>query len=442
MLNLFFKLKEMLFRLYGALKSDELVRKSFQSLIIKVLGTLFAFLLSIKLANLLVPSDMGVYFIVLMVLTVGSVLSRAGLENVLLRLVAESNSERKSGDLKGIFFSGVIASLFIAVLLSVVIYLWAPQVALLFEISGLESDIRLMLWGIAPFTFVSLTAASLKGLGHITLAQLLESLFVPLIALLLVYLFVGNGELRKVEIFYVSSLIITSIIAFAFWKNVTASFIDKMTFISKTYLLAQGRPLLFVSSLNLVMVWIGTVSLGILSNTDEVAIYNIATRVAVLTSFILIAVNSASSAQFASLYKSSSLVELEKMGFRSTVLITALSSPILFVFFVFPEVVISLFGEAYSEATLILSILAVGQIFTVLTGSIGQLLAMTGHGKELRNAVFVGVVIQCLLVVVLVPYLGAIGAAISAASCSAAINIVAAVYVRKLLAIKTTLIGI
>lgn len=442
MLNQVFKVKGFVFQYCKTMKSNELLWQSFQALAIKVLGTFFAFLLSIKLANLLPPSSLGIYFIVLMVLTVGSVLSRAGLENVLLRLIAEFKEEGRPGDLKGAFYSGVLASLLITVVVTVLVYALAPQLALLFNVSGLERDIRTMLWGIIPFTFIALTAASLKGLRHVALAQILESLLIPFIALLLVYFFVSYGELRKVEMFYVTSLVITMVVAFIFWKKVTTSFTEEISSFSKRSLLIQGRPLLLVSSFNLIIMWIGTVALGVFSNTEEVAIYNIATRVAVLTSFILIAVNSASSAKFASLYKKGNILALERMGLQSTVLIVILSIPILVVFLVFPETVISLFGESYNESAAVLSILAAGQLFTVLTGSIGQILIMTGHGKELRNAMFFGVVAQSLLATLLVPQFGAIGAAISAASCSAIINIFSAVYVRKCLAIKTTLIGV
>jgi O-antigen/teichoic acid export membrane protein len=99
--------------------------------------------------------------------------------------------------------------------------------------------------------------------------------------------------------------------------------------------------------------------------------------------------------------------------------------------------VLSLFGSGFSGSAMVLSILAVGQFVNVITGSVGYLLTMSGHERLQRNNFAVCAAISVLLNIVLVPRLGAIGAAIATSTTLAVQMLIAAAIVRQKLGLIT-----
>lgn len=425
---------------------NDLFRKSAKAFSIRVTGSLLAFSLSIVMARLLSPKDMGVYFMALMILTVLSVISRVGLDNTLLKSIAEHAELGRFEQIQAVFNDGFLAVVVIGGLITLLTYASSPLIAgLVFHNDAITNDIRIMSIGVVPFALIALTAASLKGLRLIGRAQVVESVVLPmltLVVLLTFYILSASPSLHVVEIIYVSALFASVIISASIWRWSTGGFFVLGRLERKIRLIKESTPLLLVGILNLMMAWLATFLLGVMATSGDVAVYNIGVRVSMLASFVLTAVNNASSAKFAALYKAGDTNALEKIAFQSTCIVAAFSAPLIFIFVFFPNTIISLYGGAYHQAAPVLAILAIGQLFTVLTGSIGQLLIMSGHANELRKSVMVGVVSQFVIATILIPLYGALGAAVAEALCSLAINIRAAFFVRQKLHIKTTLLGI
>jgi len=86
-----------------------------------------------------------------------------------------------------------------------------------------------------------------------------------------------------------------------------------------------------------------------------------------------------------------------------------------------------LFGPKFEEGALVLTILAIGQFINVATGSVGYLLMMSGHERLMRNNVACMAIVNIFISLLLIPWLGVIGAAISTAISLAAVNLIAVV---------------
>src|SRR5690606_6331697 len=75
------------------------------------------------------------------------------------------------------------------------------------------------------------------------------------------------------------------------------------------------------------------------------------------------------------------------------------------------------FGEAFSEPVWIpLLVLCGGQLINVFFGSVGVVLNMSGHERDTLIGVGFGLTVNLVLSVILIPFYGAVGAAISIAS--------------------------
>jgi len=95
------------------------------------------------------------------------------------------------------------------------------------------------------------------------------------------------------------------------------------------------------------------------------------------------------------------------------------------------------FGEEYVQAAHLLQILIIGQFINVITGSVGYLLNMTGHEKDMRNVVFFSGPLALILGFVLTPLYGATGAAVATAIALASQNLLAVFMVKKRLGFNT-----
>jgi O-antigen/teichoic acid export membrane protein len=118
-----------------------------------------------------------------------------------------------------------------------------------------------------------------------------------------------------------------------------------------------------------------------------------------------------------------------------------LSAPIAALVLLAPGLVLGLFGGDFSEGATALRLLAIAHIVNVLAAFNGTVLIMRGHERAAMTAAFGGLVLDAMLCVVLVPPLGATGAAIALLVSITARNVVNAVQVRRRLGIDATVVG-
>jgi O-antigen/teichoic acid export membrane protein len=192
-----------------------------------------------------------------------------------------------------------------------------------------------------------------------------------------------------------------------------------------------------VASMNLLMGCTASFLLGIWGTNAEVGIFGVAYRTAMVTGYILIAVNSIAAPKFASLYKQGDMAALGSVARNSAKLMTLAASPILLLFVLFPGWVMRLFGPQFVEGAAVLIILALGQFVNVATGSVGYLLMMSGHERLMRNNIVCIAILNVVMCLLLIPWAGAIGAAIATAISLSAMNLVSVVLVYGRLSILT-----
>lgn len=89
------------------------------------------------------------------------------------------------------------------------------------------------------------------------------------------------------------------------------------------------------------------------------------------------------------------------------------STPLGLFLMTFPEVPLMMLPAAYAEMACPLRILAGAQWINTLTGSVGTILAMTGHHRELSWILTIAAVLDVALCLVLIPWMGPTGAAIA-----------------------------
>jgi len=187
----------------------------------------------------------------------------------------------------------------------------------------------------------------------------------------------------------------------------------------------------------IVIPWAPVIFLGVWGSSSEVGIFGVANRVATLTSLVLIAVNSIAAPKFAAFHHQGDRKNLGETARHAARLTTLLAAPVLLFFVIVPEWILQLFGNEFAQGGLILAILAIGEFVNVATGSVGYLLAMSGHDRLLWGSTILSASVNVVLCLALIPIYGAIGAAIAAATSVVVGNLVNVYLVWRHLGIMT-----
>jgi O-antigen/teichoic acid export membrane protein len=400
-----------------------LLRGAGVSFLLRVAGAGMAFLFSVVLARTLGADAVGLYFLALTQITFIAVLARLGLDTALLRETAVHVSRGDWAAVLGEARMGIRLVLLTSIGLALGLALLAPWLALhVFSKPGLAMPLRWLALAIPPLAVAFVYGELLKGLAQIARSQLVQVVLLPALAIP-VFLGIGPGwGALAASWAYGLAALMAAIVGALLWRRAMRNR-GRPAIVSARALLVASLPLMWVQLLMQVISWADILILGMFLPAAEVGLYAVAARTAMLTSFIIVAVNNVIGPRLATLYHQGDLAGLALLAVRSTRLTLLVAAPMLALFVLAPHWVLALFGPDFAAAGAVLAILAAGQFVNVATGSVGQVLIMTGHGRSLRNLSAVSAVLCIALNLVLIPAYGAIGAALATASSVVLLNV-------------------
>ena len=416
----------------------EVINGAAVALVLKVLGAGLTFLFNLVLARALGAEGAGLYFLALTVTTIATVFGRMGLDNTLLRFTAANASVNDWSAVKGVYMKGMKLALIASFLSAVIVFVFASVLAdKVFQKPELVVPMRWMSLAVVPMTFVILHAQVLKGLKRIRDSFIVFGVGVPAISLVGLLILRESYGVNGAVWAYGIGAILTMLLGVILWHVSTPQLRKASGDFRANDLLQSSIPLFWVASLNMLINWTATFALGIWGTGEDVGIFSMASRTAMLTSLILTSVNSISAPKFAELYKKKEMAALGTTARNTAKLMTLIASPLLLLFLIAPQWVMGMFGDEFQKGGILLSILAIGQFVNVATGSVGYLLMMSGKEKLMRNNVALIAAMSILLNAVLVPIYGALGAVIATAVCLSLQNLIAAHMVSSCLGINT-----
>lgn len=404
----------------------EVVNGAAVAFVLRVLGVGLGFCFNLLLARTIGAEGAGLYFLSLGVASIATVFGRMGLDNALLRLTAANAAVDNWEAVKGMYQKGIRLALVASAASAIVMFAAAPLLAdKVFHKPEIAISVRWMTIAVVPMSLLSLHAEMLKGLKRIRDSMLVYGIGVPALSLVGLYLLGGDWGVNGAVWAYAIAAILTALLGIQLWRSAVPQLWSIASHFEWSELLRSSMPLFWVTSLNMIINWVAIFSLGIWSTNEDVGIYSVAFRTAMLITLVSFSINSISVPKFAALYKKKEMALIGSTARGTAKLMTFMASPMLMLFFVAPDWIMRIFGKGFEGGAIILSILAIGQLVSVVTGSAGVLLIVSGNERLARNnSVFI-VVLSILLNVVLVPLAGAIGAAIAEATCLVAKRLIA-----------------
>lgn len=172
-------------------------------------------------------------------------------------------------------------------------------------------------------------------------------------------------------------------------------------------------PRVVSSSLEQLLVWLAVLLVGILAGPGPAGIYGAAARFIAAGMVVDTALRVVVSPLFSRLLHGEETDELEDLYRTAAIWLVLFSAPIYLLLAIFSSVVLSLLGDGFGQGAAVLSLMCSGALVTFLAGNIHSVLLMSGRSGLAALNKAVSVATNVVLIILLVPQWGLVGAAVA-----------------------------
>ena len=419
-----------------------LIRGASGSFVLKVVAAGLAFITSIILARLLGVEGYGTYSYALAWVALLLLPATLGADKLIVRNVSAYRATGEWGLIRGLLLRSNQAVLVTS--LTLVLLAFAVTRTLFGDSESELVTAFIVALPILPLTALTcLRQAVMQGLHRVVTGQLPEMLVRPVLFLAMiagVYFFLNHTP-TAVEAVGMSVLAVT--VAFLVGTQLLrVSLPRKMKEAALAYdsygWLKSVVPLIMLGSIQIVNSRVDIIMLGALKGAGLVGIYAICLRGAELILFVLVAINTVIAPEIARLYALGEIKRLQRMITKSARVILIFSLPVSLAMIFFGYWFLLMFGQDFILGQKALAILSVGQLISTTAGSVGLILLMTGHERDLLWSGMITVTLNLTLNAILIPHFSISGAAIATAISNSLWPVLACILVYKRIGINST----
>jgi O-antigen/teichoic acid export membrane protein len=418
--------------LSAKLKGD-FARKSIISITLKLFGLFLSYVFTVLIARFFGAEVTGRYSLAFTILNIFAIIFALGIPDAMVKLSSDS-SYKQSFNFKKLSFRLIVMS---SLLGSLLLYFLASPLASFYKDSALYDYFLIASFTVIPLILLRNNFESLRGRNKIIKFGILSNVIPYFVAILGIVLIQSKDNntfgIEAIEAYFLG---ITAACVLSFIM-VRQSGQTKKKILSIKKILHYSLPMLATSSFIFIMGWTDTLMLGYFNTTTDVGIYNVVIKIARIAIIVLTSVNLVLAPKISELYSNSETEKLKILIKKVNKIIFIFTIPVVIIILVANKFVLSLFGDEFVVGSTALVIIMISQCFNAMTGSVGQVLNMTGYHKKLRDFTIVSAVLNLILNFILIPIYGIIGAAIATGISSLALNIMAVIFVKKRLGIIT-----
>ena len=382
----------------------------------KTAAAFAAFALTALITRNMPNDEAGLFLLGFTLITVLSIFFRLGLDNVILRFLSAHGTDEFAQEKLNRGLLWIATAAIPATVLGMA--LSEPIATHIFNKPGFAPVLFWMLPALPVMALFMLLAMAFQAQHRVVLTTLFQNLGISTLFITgFGYLWFQQPDainaVSSAQVYAVAaaSIFIAAIVLWFSQRNVNF----KITGYRDPELTHASTNLWMASIMSLAVQWSGILIAGAMLPAEEVALLTAAQRTAMLTSFVLMVVNMVVAPRYARLWKEGNVEQIRYLAKWSVRGMIAMVLPVVAVMMIWPEKVMGLFGEGFKEAAVLLMILAAGQFVNVATGSVGYLLNMSGHERDMNRVTLFSGPLTIILVALLSNYYGVLGAAIGTA---------------------------
>lgn len=314
-------------------------------------------------------------------------------------------------------------------------YFSAPWLASnVYRQSQLVTLFRYFSFAFPPLAILTVIAAATRITRLIKYSVWLYDIGQPLLGLLLILAFyVFHQGITGMVLAEIISLTLAALLGLVLIKVIfpNVTFRTSSSDISARKILDYSMPAMLGGAFTVYILWMDRIFVGLLMPPVENGIFVAVSQISTVIMVILAGISPIAVPLFSHFHHNHETKQLEEVYRISTKWGIYLSLPILAVLLISPGDSLELiFGELFRSGADILVVLLIGQTINILTGSVNPLMIMTENQKVLFRISAVMLLADILMLLLLIPKFGIIGAAISTSACVGLLNLFELLWVK------------
>lgn len=403
------------------------------------------FALSLVLARMLGPSGSGTVFQMISVFTIASAVAKLGLDTTAVWLLPRLASDGPS-DVRRAARMLLLGSLGGGILTGIVLFAIAPLLD-----SGAE-DLALITRVAAvfmPFSSVATVGLAItRGLGGVRDYVLIGSMGLPvgrLVAVSVAAAFAASAIVASAA--WLLVLIVAAALALIAVRRTLRGFSDvDAGQLSDRELIrrigAFSAPRTLSSTIEQSLQWLDVLVVGLLAGPAAAGIYGVVSRLVQAGTIPSTSMRIVVAPEFSRMLHQDRQGELNELYTRTAQWIVLFSMPIYVLLAVLGVPILTIFGPGFDLGALALAIMCIGAAVSASTGNVQSLLLMSGRSgwAAFNKVIVLGVSIMLLLI--LVPPLGIVGAAIASAVSISLDAVLASLQVRHGIKVRSNFVAV
>ena len=413
----------------------ELIKGAYSTFLLKIVGLLVGYGLAIFITNKFGAFVFGQYVTALLIVEILSIISRLGIDTVLVRFISRYVHKGASSLINQLFFKSIALVTLSAVVFTLLLLFFSDYIANFMNLD--EEYLLIVSFSFIPLVLFHMNTQAIRGLKQMMSFSFLNNVAITLFTFILMVVLVAFSTSEKLPIYaYVMSVFVMTISSYFLWFFHRAKIVDSKQNNSESELSTKALfkvsiPLLLGQSMMLIMGKVDLFMLANMTSSDKVGIYNIVLKLSMLAYMGLMAVNSIAAPKFSEIHSSGDIDALKKIVQQSTKTIFWVTFPVILLFLIFPDTILGVFGDEFKLAAMALIILSISKMFSAISGSVGTFLQMVGKQNVFQNILIFTAIINIVLNYTLIPMYGIDGAAFASAISGVIWNVLMIIYIKK-----------
>lgn len=389
------------------------------------------FVYVVVLTRFLNAAEVGIYLLAINVIIFISIFSLVGVNEGIRRFVSIAHGNK---DVQGMW-DILATSLTVAVLISLffcsaLFFLSDVVAAAIFSKPQLAPVLKILSFFLVLYAFTEVFLSTTQAFKQMRYRMICFDMANNIFKILFATVFFYMGmKVLGAALGFLLAMFVTACLSFYYVKQIFPPRKNIHIHFKFKKLLSFSIPVVFAQFANSSSGMIDTILLGSLSIAQNVGIYNIALKVALLGGIVLSSFNMMFAPMISELHSKEKRNALHGLYSSITKWVFTLSLPIFLFLMVYSKQVLFLFGPEFVAGQACLIIICFGQIVNASTGPSGIMLLMSGHPYLNLTINVFSLVLLIILNLILIPLYGIVGCAEAVAASIVLANIIRVVMV-------------
>ena len=412
------------------------IRKGILALSLRIIMIFLGYMFIYFLNNIYGTSFIGDFTLIQSIFFIISTICTLGFDTLSVKVVSPNRTNKK---FLNIYYNRILFYILpLTIIVSIILYFFATNIALYFENINLSLPIRILSFSLLPLVLININGESFRGVKNMLFYSIYNK--ASLLSLLFILLFlIIDSDMQSIDIYYYLLYVIyfLALVSTIHWRFIyignlrNTSNHKSINEDQKDNLFNLSKNMLIVSIVFILFQYIDILMLGYLSTSEQVGTFTIMLKISSVVSIVLFGINSISGPIISNLFSDNKLDELRKY-IKSIVRISSLLSiPIIILIIFFSDFILRLFDLRTMPYRNGLIIMCIAQLINVMSGSVGLIMQMTGHARTFKNIIIIALISNVILNLILIPSFQVLGAVYASSVSLILWNVLGAIYIQK-----------